>query len=277
MEQVLGPLTILALIAAVMLVGAAHVARKTSRRATLLVLTLTVLALLAHALFALDHLNWTRVLPVADCVIYSNVALPLAGVLVAFAWRLMPGPVWQRWVMATALLGIATWRTVGPLLRPAAPLREPRWTADVCRQSSLSSCSAAAGATVLRACGIDADEAEMARLCLTNADGTSNLGLYRGLRIRTGGTDWQPIAVRSSPGELRARGARNCLFALRPSGGLSWRDRTFAPGRHTVVLFGFYPDGSADIGDPFSGRQRWPVQMFDDLWPGEGLALVRRS
>lgn len=225
--------------------------------------------LLLNALLLQDNVVIASVLPVQDAIIYGNAMLPLTAILAAAAWVLLPGPAWQRWFCTVALLAIAGWRVAAPLLRPAPVFKDDRWTQNVCRQSSLSSCSAAAAATVLRDAGIDTSEREMAGLCFTTVEGTTNLGLYRGLRIKAREGVLHIVPVRATADVMRRQNIRRCIFSI-----TSNRDNVFSPiGKHSVVLFGFNPDGSADIGDPFSGRQQWSLKQFDALWPGSGFAI----
>ena len=55
----------------------------------------------------------------------------------------------------------------------------------------------------MREHGIQASEQEMVELCLTRADGTPALGLYRGLKLKTRGTPWNVEVFRSGLEDLR--------------------------------------------------------------------------
>jgi hypothetical protein len=48
-------------------------------------------------------------------------------------------------------------------------------------------------------------------------------------------------------------------------------------GEHSIVLFGFTPDGRAEIGDPFSGRQTWTFKQLSQLYRGQGIALIHKA
>jgi len=48
------------------------------------------------------------------------------------------------------------------------------------------------------------------------------------------------------------------------------------PGmRHTVACFGFNADGSANVGDPSVGPERWDAAGFAVLFRGEGFRVLR--
>src|SRR5439155_26252660 len=94
-----------------------------------------------------------------------------------------------------------------------------RWRRDICLQTSHATSSPAAAATLLRSHGIDTTEEEMARLCLTNPDGTSLLGLYRGLRLKTRYGCLNVFSFHCDVGSLRQRVAGGPVIlsvSLRP-------------------------------------------------------------
>lgn len=225
--------------------------------------------LLVNAVVLQDSLRVAQVLVFQDVIVLGNPMLPLASMLAAAAFALLSSPAWQRSLLAVSVVGVASWRTVAPMVRPAPKLGESRWSDGVCRQSTLATCSPAAAATALHDVGIDATEAALARLCLTSIDGTSNLGLYRGLRCKTDGTAVRVIPVILTAVDARHQGLRRCIFSITSSSTSTFE----LAGKHSVVLFGFHADGSAEIGDPFSGRQRWTVEQFNALWSGSGFAL----
>ncbi|HEY3332674.1 MAG TPA: cysteine peptidase family C39 domain-containing protein [Capsulimonadaceae bacterium] len=105
----------------------------------------------------------------------------------------------------------------------------------VTRQTSSSTCGPACASTLLRAAGLHATEAEMARECYTSSSGTENWYLTRALRRR--GLAVQSI-VRPHPTSLPY-----------PSmAGLG-----FGGGGHFVTVLGKTKQGYI-IGDPLSGE-----------------------
>jgi hypothetical protein len=261
-----------------------HLTRRMSRLGATLVAAGAVAFLVLHATVLLDHVAIARWLPLASLVVLGNFSPPATAVLAGAAWRALPGTALRRGALLIVLATICLWRAYAPLVaRVSSPLND-RWTRGVCRQTSSSTCSPAAAATLLHACGIDTTEREMAELCLTGNAGTSMHGLYRGLKLKTAGTDWDVVPITCPATELRDLPGPMMLTVGLPPGSDGYVDPRFtgqwgwAPGvRHTVVLFGFTNRGQADIGDPNVGRERWDMNGLSTLYRGQGFRLVRRS
>ena len=96
----------------------------------------------------------------------------------------------------------ATWPLLG-----RTPACSERWDElGTCLQTTDYTCSPACAATLLKKYGIAATEQEMAELCLTRR-GTSWQGLYRGLKLKTAGTDWDVAGLPAAPDEPPERAA----------------------------------------------------------------------
>jgi predicted double-glycine peptidase len=248
--------------------------------------TVAALAVLACAFivsFALvlhDNLLLARLLPFSAVIILGNWLPPGVCFLAGVAWRRMSGPAARKAVLLLPLMLLCAYQSHGWLPADPPPL-DDRWKEGVCRQTSSASCSAAAAATLLRAHGIDAGEAEMARLCLTRPSGTSMLGLYRGLKLKCTDAGWEVQPFRADVDGLR-RESGPVILSVRLDAGPEIdpryaRDWGWAPGvAHTVVLFGFDADGKPQIGDPAVGRERWSARDLRALWHGDAIRLVRR-
>ncbi len=242
-------------------------ARLGKRRIGIPAAIIAVGVLLAYALWLCDNPIIIRLLPVRNVMLWGNPQLPLAGVLSGIAWARMRGPQGRKLILVTALLGVSTWRELGPLLGKSPVLHSRYWTDGVCRQMSQSSCSAAAAATLLAQCHINTTESEMSELCLTCVEGTSSLGVYRGLVIKTAGTPWT-VGVYSTQEDI-TRWPFPVLVNVR---GL---DQNLV-ARHTVVAFGLLPDGMLDVGDPSVGRESWPRADMIAFSNGQMYALIPR-
>lgn len=196
-----------------------------------------------------------------------------------FSWDAYP--YIERWwyeVPALALLGAGLWATRGsPLKRDlvlvvgglilarsiaaAAPAPEDeaplggRVRADgLCLQTSNYTCGPAAAAMYLDRLGVPATEAEMAELCVTRRDGTTDAGIARGLRRKLPG---RVIRVRAPRYEdLRAPALVSILL----------------PGRvgHAVLIERIGPDG-VTIADPGHGRWRTSREDFESRWQGSSI------
>lgn len=222
-----------------------------------------------------------RAVPVSNLVVLSN-PLPLvaAGLAGLVGCHLAAKPA-RRWLYTVLLTAVGAYSLAGRI-RPLADSHMDLWRNGVCIQSSLVTCSAAAAATLLRAHGIRTTEAEMVGLCRVTSRGTDYLGLCRGLKLRTRGTQWR---VRPVSGDLRALrdacsdGPVVLSVGLPGMGADDPRYETEWGWRrgqaHTVVLFGFGREGLVEIGDPAVGREHWSEEAVEVLWRGRGFRLAR--
>jgi len=247
------------------------VGARTSRRASALVGGLATLVLVVYALWLNDNPVLTHILPVANLLLWGNLQLPAAALLGGVAWSSLKSPLWQRVLLVLSLVAMGFWREAGPLIGHPPPIGPARWTHGICRQTSTSSCSAAAAATLLGIYGIKTSEAEMIRCCLTHVEGTSTLGLYRGLKLKTAGTKWTVWA--DTPGtESLDRWPLPAVITVSLPG--------LAPGLlgsgvgHSIVVLRVNDDGKFDIADPFAGRQVWSRQQLIAAYGGDVMALI---
>ena len=129
------------------------------------------------------------------------------------------------------------------------------------------SCSACSGAALLLHHEIDTSEREMVGLCLTRKDGTPELGLYRGLKLKTQGTNWSVRPLPSDLGEIRRRDMLPAILFVEVGNAMDrgqwWRPRCTT---HSVVLFGFTDNGVAVVGDPSCGMKRWKLEELEEHW-----------
>ena len=247
-------LAVMLVASAAALAVALGIARAAGPRAAALLALLSCGFVVCFALLLRDHLLLTRLLPVSAVVIYGNALPPAVAFLTGIAWRRIPGGPARKAVLLLPLLALCLYQSYGFLLGRPPPL-EDRWKGDVCRQTSPASCSAAAAATLLRAHGIEATEAEMARLCLTRSGGTPMHGLYRGLKLKTAGRGWDAEAFRGDLATLRNEGGP-ILLTVRLDRGAHVDPRYeqlwgWTPGvAHTVVFYGFRPATRPRSGTP---------------------------
>ncbi len=214
--------------------------------------------------------------------------LPLALLIAFAALRAQPtAPARLRTGLLVALLvGTAGWVQLRALQAPTPLVGASRVRTGVVLQSAPSSCGAAAAATLLRALAIDpaATEAELAVRCRTDPRrGTSDLGLFRGLRLsapdRSARFAWPGLDG------LRARRTPCLVFAGLDEGAATTpehravlRDQCgWSEGvSHAVVFYEITRDAEGEcawIGDPRIGRERWPLADLVALWSGMALEL----
>jgi hypothetical protein len=260
--------------------GAYLVARQAAKWVSILIAA-GAAGLIVLNIAHLRHSLWpVRLLPVSNMIVYADPTPELGAILGGAALVLMSGTFWRKMVLVGPLLGLCLWGSFGVCFGTKPPM-ENRWRRGICLQTSMSSCSAAAAATLLRTHGIATTEAEMAELCLTNLDGTSPRGVYRGLKIKTEGTAW---AVKVFHGDLATLQALKepvlLTMELVPKPGIDPRYQEqwgWAPGvAHSVVVLRSRPDDRFDMGDPSRGYEVWDHRAIETLWKGDGLMLVRR-
>jgi hypothetical protein len=255
--------------------------RRQSSRLRLGLLALVVAAIVAHMVFLYDRLALARVLPWPNVVVLGNMVPLLVGTVVGLVWGAAGVHIARAVPLLTALVAVLLRVMYVPLLRPAPECRD-EWKDGVCMQTTQATCGAAASATLLAHYGIPATEAGMADACLTSAEGTPRLGMFRGLLRKTAGTPWTVQVLTGDVEKLRTVADDPViLFVGLPRGRRAdsryAREWGWTPGlRHTVVLYGFCEDGKIEIGDPSVGREKWDVEALDVLWDGTAIRLVSR-
>jgi hypothetical protein len=242
------------------------------------------LAMIVFGRSVANALGW------ADLFFFHKFMLHIAGVV------LVAVPIVQETratrirasVLALLLFGLALYASRDVLWAPG-PLADQRvdtvpGAPTLVRQTETSTCAPAAAATLLRALGLDDDasERELAALSFTHpTQGTSDLGLYRGLRLAAPG---RRVRFGSRTlAELRA--AAPCMVFVSLERARVPDQKTFEFMRdqcnwnegevHAVVCFGFGRDSRdgeardvAVIGDPNYGVERWSLDHFEYLWDG---------
>jgi len=264
-----------------LLLAGVKIARSSPRWVSLLLMAVALALMFYSGRNWHDNLRLAQALPLSNLIVIANV-LPLeAGLMVGLAWPLIPG-LWRKLLVAIPMLLICMYQANGPLTgRP--PSVGDHWRDGVCFQTTQASCGPAAAATLLQEYDIAATEAEMADLCLTTTHGTSMLGLYRGLKLKTRGTSLDAMPFVGSLEDLQTSGAEPVLLSvgLPASGDV---DPVYAqqwgwiPGvNHTVVLYRFLGKDRAEIGDPATGREVWNLSDLKVLWHGSGIYLKERG
>ena len=261
------------------------------------VLCFSVTAALGFVYFLNGWMTWARIVPVSAAIVWTNFTPLFLCIAAAAAWAIPGRPLWRRALLSSMLALFATGTLLQPILqpviRPVPHSANTVWLAkEVCQQSSNVTCSPAAAATLLRANGINVEEHELIDWCLTDAMGTTSLGLWRGLKIATEETSYEPEVMDVSIDDLLSREPREDLFPClilvgmpRFGGSISIEEaqryteqygwpRGF---RHCVVLYGPSSDGGVEIGDPSVGRERWSRSDLEVLWRGQAVRLARRQ
>lgn len=243
-------------------------------------LALSIGWIVINGLLVYDNPTITRWIPWKNMLALGSLQPFAVAMLLGVAWHELPKNVLRRTFVVLLGAGVCFWQSYGYLLKPT-PQTRARWAGVVCKQTTQATCSAAAAATLLKIHGIDTSEAEMARLCLTTAAGTTKFGLYRGLAMKTEGAGYR---VRPLPPTIEEL-PKHCpaLITVRLDAGQDVdprysRDWGWAPGvSHTVVLLRFESNGKVEIADPSVGQEQWDMQGIRDLWKGKGFYLEARD
>ncbi len=232
-----------------------------------------------------DQIWLSRLLPNSALIVLGNWFPILASALAGIVSCVPELPMWRRLLAMSGMLITACYALAFPLLG-STPTCASVWRDNICLQSTSYTCSAASAATLLNHYGIDATEAEMAELCLTNSlrNGTSWQGLYRGLVLKTAGTAWRVEVFRTEIANSHAlHGAPSILVACLPHEGQHinpiYREACgWVPGQaHAVVYMGAFDSKTSIIGDPQFGRELWTEADLNALWTGLAFRLVARE
>jgi hypothetical protein len=255
-------------------------ARKAPRAVSILI-AIGMAGLIVWNVAVFRHSLWPmRLLPFSNMIVFADPNPELGSVLAGVALALMPGAMARRMVLAFPLLCLCFWESFAPLLQKP-PVLQNHSSNGVFVQTSQSSCAAASAATLLTAYGIKTTEPEMAKLCLTNVNGTSIRGLYRGLKLKTDSTPWQVEEFSGDLDSLAKRKAPVILTVqLKPGPGVDprfQRDWGWAPNvPHSVVMLRSLGGGQFEMADPSVGREIWDKRALETLWHGQGIGLARR-
>jgi hypothetical protein len=277
----LGLIIIYAFSAALVLAGL-KVARSAPKWATILLAIVTLGLMFYSGTSWHDNLRLAEALPLTNLIVVGDVLPMEGGLLVGLAWPLIQGGRRRRLVVIVPLVCICLYQANWPLFA-RTPAVGDKWRDGVCRQTSPATCGPAAAATLLQANSISATEGEMAQLCLTTSKGTSLLGLYRGLKIKTRDTAWDVRTFVGTRQELAAMIKGPVILSVGLETGANVDPRYakswgWIPGvSHTVVLFHFDGDDRIEVGDPAVGRESWSLDDLDALWHGEAIYLTKRA
>lgn len=223
-----------------------------------------------------------ELLPFSNLIVVGNWFPLFLAALAGIVWRMSKLVFVRRAVLLAALGSAGAYALLHPALGQPPGCQERFSRFGDCVQTTDFTCSAASAATLLRAHGIEATEQEMSDLCLTRK-GTSWMGLYRGLKLKTAGTAWDVQIVRCSLDDLQKEARQPMIIEVGLESDDSVdptfrREYGWSPGmKHSVILSGF-ARGRAQIIDPapFIGREEWDLETFQLLWHGYGMRLVPR-
>lgn len=279
MTELIDSLMTVLLISTSLFAGTAWLSRRLRERSLSLMAVLTVLAGAVWFTNLRDQVELSQLIPHPSLIVLGNWFPYFVAILAALAWNSSECRSRRRLLVGCLALSCGV-SLIWPLLGQT-PECGNKWDRNVCLQTTPYSCSAASAATLLNAYGIEATEAEMARLCLTRR-GTHWMGLYRGLSLKTAGTPWAVEVARATAEDLNHDAGPAILAVRLPQGAnvdpVLQESCGWIPGQgHSVVFLGFVGRQALLIGDPGVGRELWRASDLDLLWTGLVVRLVPRE
>lgn len=220
-------------------------------------------------------------LPFSSAVILGNWLVPGGGFLAGILMSSRSIHPLRRGLLACSLLLLCAYSLFSPLLGTAPRCANVEFERILEFQTTETTCSAACAAGLLRLHGIPATEREMADLCLTRR-GTHWLGVYRGLKLKTAGTEWDVVAERLTIPEILSAGNTPGVLSLSLHGWAASRtEDTELAGLsgHSVILLGQRRPGEAAVFDPSPdyGFDVWTEAALQGVDSAIRLRLVSRS
>ncbi|MFW6161911.1 MAG: hypothetical protein ACODAJ_04030 [Planctomycetota bacterium] len=279
MTDVYVGLGVMAVLAAGLFVLGQWLGKKLSRRWAVVVGLVPAAAIAAHLVVLLDNPRWAWVLPVPNLVVVGDISPLAVAFLAGLAWRHIPPPVVRKltYIVPLCVISILVsyWRLLGQ-----PPTCQNAVVEGATLQSSPATAAPAAAASFLSLNGIETTEGEMARRCLTRSWGTTRLGLWRGLKLRTADAPQDVQLVSWTLDELRQKPSGPVLLLLDkeldqtgdPRGWSRWGLARTLPA--VGVFLGFETDEVVDVVDPNAGREQWNIRHLRLAWQGLAYRLV---
>ncbi|MCC9604117.1 peptidase C39 [Stieleria sp. JC731] len=259
-----------------------------------LLLAECILFLLIFAFGTANRLTWASAFSTPAVMGWSNwlpIFLAFTAGLALHAEGLRVS--WRR-ATSVAMLFLSVGFLTQPVLRanfyPVTLDAQATWQDNVCLQSSESSCGPAAAATLLHHHSLlpsatqrlgwsgQSPEAMLAKVCLTSRQGTSSLGLVRGLRLAIDGGHHSVQVASQNPTAWEHRGQLPNLSVICFRGGNhddTVRRLLGTDGEaHAVVVYGRASHGRWKVGDPAVGIRYFSDEEFRQVFTGEAIYLV---
>ncbi len=273
----LAGMIILCLIAAT---GGAELQKKAAKGIVIASLAGVCGLMVVYLIWIWDRPLLSRILPFSGAIILGNWLPVIGSFFVGICIRTKRIAMARRMILAAMMAGLCGYSLARPLLGDA-PHCLPLMHGQVLDfQTTDSTCSVACAAGLLRIHGISATEGELAELCLTRR-GTHWLGVYRGLKLKTAGTEWDVVAEEIPAAEL-VRG-RSPLGVLSLTFGPESAARAAESGfgthmGHSVVSLGHCERPGLTVFDPSPdyGIESWDSAVLQDIEACILLRLVSR-
>jgi hypothetical protein len=252
--------------------------RRGDRRAVTLALLLVSGVMTVYLTLIWDRPLLSRLLPFSGAIILGNWLPVMGAFLAGICWRTPCISRARRWTLAPSLCLLGGYSLVSPLLGESPRVMPTMNEASLAYQTTESTCSAACAAALLRLHGIAATEQELADLCLTRR-GTHWLGVYRGLKLKTAGTEWTVVVDEINPSSLNHSALPLGVLSLtfHPLSAERARESGFGTDvGHSVLSLGRSQRHRVIVFDPAPdyGIEYWDAQTCGDIRNGILLRLV---
>lgn len=262
---------------------AGSVLQKQARQRTVVLAQILVTAAMAGYMGWLwDRPLLIQLLPYSCAIILGNWLPVLGSFFVGICMQTERIMRIRRVLLVTTLSCLCCYSLTSPLLGIAPECDSTGRSERILDyQTTDRTCSAACAASLLRLHGIAATEEELAELCLTRR-GTHWLGVFRGLKIKTAGTEWDVVVEDVTPEELTRGTNRVGVLALTFSSHAASQTLETGFGAevgHTVVSLGTSRWGTLEVFDPSPdyGFESWNARVLADVEKGILLRLVSRN
>ncbi|MEL6105555.1 MAG: hypothetical protein AAFU85_05950 [Planctomycetota bacterium] len=257
---------------------------------------------LVFAFGVVGNLTWAHAFPTSAVICWSNWMPIFLAFTAGLATEMSALRERSRKFATVFFLMIAAGFLMLPVSRPyLSPIQlsdSDHWQDGVCLQSNSASCGPAAVATLLRLQGVlertsrmarrdtgsqqesRSSEATFARLCLTSNEGTSTLGLFRGIEMGLQGTGME---ARIADHSIRLWESKNQL----PNVAVVQFEPVQSPGlirgllrndgeKHAIVVHSRADDGTWLVADPAVGWRSWEDDALRAAFTGEAIYIGRK-
>jgi hypothetical protein len=282
MADLYAGMAILAVVSLFVLAATVRLTSSITKREATAVGVVVALLMLCYLRFIWKSSVLAAYLPYSSIVVLSNWFPLAAAFLAGITWTHGYGSKLRRVLFGGILFATSCWSVASPIVGEP-PICENIWDKhSVCRQTSRYTCTPAAAAMLLTWHGIQAEESEMAELCLTRK-GTTWQGLFRGLTIKTRGEPYRVRVVECSWDELENKLTGPAILSVgidpsKPYPEIYTKHWGWMPGvRHSVMLRDIIPDGRLSIADPAVGAEYWSEFDLKTLFRGRFLTLERTN
>jgi hypothetical protein len=261
----------------------AKLQKQAGQRTVFLAQVLATAGMAGYMAWIWDSPLLIQLLPFSCAIILGNWLPVLGSFFAGICFRTEQIMKIRRWLLVSTLSALCCYSLTRPLLGEAPQCLAPAQPDEriFCSQTTDQTCSAACAAGLLKLHGISATEEELARLCLTRR-GTHWLGVFRGLKIKTAGTEWDVVVEEVEPDRITRAANPLGILALTFSSSAAAQTAESGFGTdvgHTVISLATSRWGTLEVFDPSPdyGFESWNDRVLADVKKCILLRLVSRN